>query len=61
MREPKPWTPADIEAMQAYEARQLARGVCPWSGLALTDDGQGSMRCSICDCHGIDPERVKKS
>lgn len=40
---------------------QLAKGVCPHSGLRFTRQGapgDGGLYCSICDCFGFLPEEV---
>jgi hypothetical protein len=44
-----------------WEAKQLARGLCPHSGEALSMTGEGipgSASCEMCDCFGFDPEVV---
>lgn len=58
-RKPREWTPQEIAEVKAWEAKQLAAGMCPWSGFALAKGEDGASRCSICDCGGIAEERMK--
>lgn len=59
-RQPKPWTAEEIAEVKAWEAKQLAAGMCPWSGLPLDRREDGSCSCSICDCNGVDETKVGK-
>lgn len=60
-RKPREWTPAEIAEVKAWEARQLAAGMCPWSGLPLGPGPNGvGHQCSICDCGGIPAEKMGK-
>lgn len=48
---------------EAHERQQLAKGLCPASGLMLTrrgEPGDGGLYCSVCDCFGYLPEEVGK-
>lgn len=59
-RKPREWTAEEIAEVKAWEQKQLAAGMCPWSGQPLTEGEDGRFRCSICDCGEIAAERVKK-
>lgn len=44
-----------VEEME-HEKEQVAKGLCPWSGMHLHTDGEGvpgSMSCDVCDCFGF--------
>lgn len=46
----------------APEAKQLAKGRCPYSGLILHRDGEAGPHvasCDMCDCFGYEPTQVK--
>lgn len=61
-RKPREWTPEDIAEVKAWEAKQLAAGRCPWSGLTLgPGQNEDVHHCSICDCGGIPAEKVGKA
>jgi hypothetical protein len=61
-RQPKQWTAQEIADVKAWEEKQLAAGMCPWSGLPLGPGPNGEPhRCSICDCGGIPAEKVRRA
>lgn len=47
--------PRDIEE-RMHEAKMVAAGRCPYSGLSLKTDGEGpegTLSCDVCDCFGF--------
>jgi len=46
-----------------WETQSLAKGICPYSGLRLKDDGAGppgTLSCHLCDCFGFDQCRIPR-
>lgn len=48
---PRRWTAEEIAAELVRRSRLVAEGICPDSGLPLSQFA-GRMHCGVCDCWG---------